>query len=192
MKKNLLLLFLLPFCLPQIANAQHKTHEDSTEVINAAHRYGASFWLRDKELQKFHAEHFPATSDYFKPDARVPKVLTTDSLFVKTYKLVAFDQALDEKSFHPLLPPNLLHPNLQRRRPDADYTDPLKDIARKDARRFNLPAPLVVRFKTEHFAAKSDYFKPAAADASDPTMLNDSTYMQTFRIEVYNRAVNQK
>jgi hypothetical protein len=186
-KKILLILLATAACLVQKANAQHKTHEDSTEVINAAHRYGAGFRLRDKELEKFHAEHFPATSDYFKPDARVPKVLTTDSLFVKTYKLVAFDQALDEKSFHPLLPSNLMP-----RHPDAGYSDPIKDIARKDAQRFDLSKPLLARFKKEKFPAKSDYFKPAAANASDPSMLSDSAYVQTFRMEAYNRAVDQK
>jgi hypothetical protein len=192
MKKALLLLLIAAIAFTQNVNAQKKTHEDSTEVINAAHRYALGFTLRDNELQKFHTEHSPATSDYFKPDARIPKVLTRDSLFVKTYKLVAFDQALDEKSFHPLLPPNLLRPALQRRRPDDIYTDPLVDIARKDAQRFNLAKPLMMRFKTEHFPAKSDYFKPSAGDASDPSMLSDSTYVQAFRLEAYNRAADQQ
>jgi hypothetical protein len=190
LKKTLLSLLIAAFI--QNANAQHKTHEDSTEVINAAHRYAANFWLKEKDLQKFHAEHFPATSDYFKPDARVPKVLITDSLFVKTYKLVAFDQAIDEKIFHPLLPPNLLRPNQQRHRPDEGYTDPLKDIARKDARRFNLTAPALANLKTAQVPPGSDYFKPAASDASDPSMLNDSTYVKAFRLEAYNKAVQQK
>jgi hypothetical protein len=185
-KKTLLILLAFAVCLVQKANAQHKTHEDSTEVINAAHRYANGFRLRDKELEKFHTDHFPVTSDYFKPSSRFPKVLTNDSLFVKTYRLVAFDQVLDEKSFHPLLPPGPL-----ARRPDP-YIDPLRDIAAKDAQRFSLSKPLLARFKKEKFPAKSDYFKPVAANASDPSMLSDSAYVQTFRLEAYNRAVDQK
>jgi len=193
MKKTLLLLFIVAICQIRQATAQHKTHDDSIEVINAAHRYAAGFRLKDKELEKFRTEHSPATSDYFKPDARrTPKVLMVDSLFVKTYKLVAFDQVLDEKSFHPLLPPNLLRPGPQRRRPDEGYADPLKDIARKDAQRFNLSAPVLEKLKTTHFPAHSDYFKPAATDASDPSMLNDSTYVQTFRLEAHDRVAHQK
>ena len=185
-KKTLPILLAIAVCLVQKANAQHKTREDSTEVINAAHRYANGFRLRDKELAKFHAEHSPATSDYFKPASRFPKVLTSDSLFVKTYKLVAFDEVLDEKSFHPLLPPSPL-----ARRP-VPYIDPIKDIAAKDAQRFKLSGASLARLKTAHFPAKSDYFKPAAGDASDPSMLSDSTYVQTFRLEAYNRAVDQK
>src|ERR1700722_5140183 len=161
-KKILLILLAIAACLVQKAIAQHKTREDSTEVINAAHRYANGFRLKDKELAKFHAEHSPATSDYFKPSSRFPKVLTSDSLFVKTYKLVAFDEVLDEKSFPPLLPPSPL-----ARRPDP-YIDPLRDIAAKDAQRFTLSKALLERFKKEKFPAKSDYFKPAVANASDP------------------------
>jgi hypothetical protein len=86
-----------------------------------------------------------------------------------------------------LLPPNLLPGS----RADA-YFDPLKDIAYKDAQRFNLPKPMLLRFKTEHFPVKSDYFKPTAGDTSDPTMLADSAYVQTFRLEAHDRASHQK
>jgi hypothetical protein len=189
MKKILLLLFAATITT-QNADAQ-KTHEDSTEVINAAHRRAMHFMLTNSDLEKFHKEHFPATSDYFKPGRGIPNVLLADSLFVKTYRLVAFDNALDQRTVsfmnHPL-PPGHLRPGFNR----GNYPDPVKDIAQKDAQRFNLSPATLAKFKSEHFPAASDYFKPAAADASDPAMLKDSVYVQAFRAEAYTRAKDQK
>src|ERR1700733_5586644 len=98
MKKTLLLLFAATIIVFQNIKAQ-RTHNDSTEVINAARRYSISFRLSNKNLKKFQSEHFPATSDYFKPNARnTPKVLLNDSLFVKTFRILAFDNVLDQKN----------------------------------------------------------------------------------------------
>jgi len=58
MKKALLLLFTASTCISLKVNAQ-KTHDDSTEVINAAQRYALHFRLNNKDLKKFQAEHFP-------------------------------------------------------------------------------------------------------------------------------------
>jgi len=189
MKKILLLLFAA-IIITQNVDAQ-KTHEDSTEVINAAHRRAMHFQLTNSDLEKFHREHFPATSDYFKPDRGIPKVLLADSLFVKTYRLVAFDNVLDQQTVsfmnHPL-PPGHIRPGFNR----GNYPDPVKDIAQKDAHRFSLSTALLARFKSEHFPAASDYFKPAVTDASDPAMLKDSVYVQAFRAGAYTRAKDQK
>jgi len=192
MKKTISLLFVVIVISAQAVNAQKKTHEDSTEVINAAHRYALAFRLRNKDLAKFHAEHWPAGSDYFKPDRRTPNVLLVDSLFVKTYRLVAFDQTLSQKNFpslNDIRPPD--HP-----RPMSfggpDYFDPMQDIASKDAERFNLSNEMLLKFKASPVAATSDYFKPSAADASDPAMLTDSGYVKTFRNIAYNKAIHQK
>jgi hypothetical protein len=189
MEKILLLLFA-SIVVTKNVDAQ-KTHADSTEVINAAHRDAMHFMLSNSDLEKFHKEHFPVTSDYFKPTRGVPKVLLADSLFVKTYKLVAFDNVLDQRTVsfmsHPL-PPGHISPGFGH----GNYPDPVKDIAQKDAQRFNLSTTLLAKFKSEHFSATSDYFKPAATDASDPAMLKDSVYVHAFRAAAYNRAKDQR
>ena len=168
-----------------------KNQDDSTEVINAGRRYGAAFRLRNKDLKKFHEEHFAPTSDYFKPDRRIPKVLTSDSLFVKTYKAVAYDRALDQQSFpgfQGLLPPNHLRPGESQ----YVYTTPVQQAAQNDAQKFSLDKAMLIRFKAKHFPANSDYFNPTPAYATDPAMLKDSSYVQTFKFEAYNRAYHQR
>jgi len=192
MKKGLVLIVFAAICLIPKAKAQHKTDEDSTEVINAGRRYAASFRLRNKDLKKFHEVHFPFTSDYFKPDGRrIPKVLTNDSLFVKTYRATAYNRALDQQSFpglHDFLPPNHLRPGEN----ETVYTSPAQQAAQADAQKFSLDKALLTRFKTEHFPATSDYFKPSITTAASSAMLNDSSYVQTFRFEAYSRAYHQR
>jgi len=193
MKKTLSPLFAVAIaicttCISQNVKAQ-KTHEDSTEVINAARRYSLRFRLNNKNFKKFQTEHFPATSDYFSPDSRrTPKVLLADSLFVKTYRLLAFDNVLDQRSFP------TLH-NLLYRGPGVGptvYSGPDQQTAQKDAQRFSLSKAMLIRFKAEHFPAASDYFKPDAANSSDPALLNDSVYVQTFRFEAYSKSYHQR
>jgi len=192
MKKTLLLLLVIAFCFGKDAFAQKKTHEDSTEVINAAGRYAAGFRLRNKDLKRFHKEHFAFTSDYFNPDSRrIPKVLMVDSLFVKTYRADAYNRALDQQSF-PEFPGMLTPPHVRPGESQNIYTTGEQLTAQHDAKEFALDAALLVRFKTEHFPATSDYFKPTAAYASNPGMLTDSSYVQTFRAEAYNRAYHQR
>ena len=192
MKKTLLLLLSIPFCFRQTANAQQKTPEDSAEVINAARRYASGFRLRNKDLEKFHQEHFLPTSDYFKPDdRRVPKVLTTDSLFVKTYRAAAYSRALDQQGFPgfaALLPPNQIRPSENQ----VIYTNPSEQAGQSDAKRFSFSKEMLARFKKEHFHETSDYFKPSPAMASNSAMLNDSAYVHTFRFEAYSRVYHQR
>jgi hypothetical protein len=189
MKKILLLLFI-PIVAIKNVNAQ-KTHEDSIEVINAAHRYALRFKLSNSDLKKFKKEHFPGTSDYFKPDAKhTPTVLLNDSLFVKMYKLLAFNNVLDQQdipSFPSLNPPHPMH-NIAT----SIYTDDVQQTAQKDAEQFALSKALLIRFKEEHFATTSDYFKPVASNASNPALLNDSSYVQTFRFEAYVKSYHER
>jgi hypothetical protein len=192
MKKTLLLLLVIAFCFSQDGFAQKKTHEDSTEVINAASRYAAAFRLRNRDLKKFHEEHFAFTSDYFKPDSRrIPQVLMVDSLFVKTYRADAYNRALDQQSF-PEFPAMLTPPHVRPGESQNIYTTGQQLTAQHDAKEFALDPALLVRFKTEHFPATSDYFKPTAAYTSNSSLLTDSSYVQTFRAEAYNRAYHQR
>ena len=191
MKKAFSLLFMVSISFTQVGKAQQKTRQDSSEVINAAHRYAAGFRLHRKDLEKFRREHFPPTSDYFKPNSRIPAALTTDSLFAKTFRAAAYDVALDQQDFPgfpTLLPPNHNPPGP---RPTA-YNTPSQQAAQSDAKNFGFSKPMLTRFKTEHFPETSDYFKPSAAGGSNPAMLNDSSYVQTFRYEAYNRAYHQR
>lgn len=191
MKKTLLLLFITAICIIQNVKAQ-KTHEDSTEVINAARRYAAAFRLSNKNLKKFHIEHFPAASDYFKPNSRrTPAALLNDSLFVNTFRLLAYGNALDQRSlpaFRDILLPNHGVPGLT----PTSYSSADQLTAQKDAQRFSLSKAMFIRFKAEHFPATSDYFKPAAANCFDPALLNDSLYVQTFRFEAYSKSYHQR
>ena len=190
MKKTLLLLFIA-IAIIQNVNAQ-KTHEDSTEVINAARRNTFHFRLSNNNYKKFQTEHFLATSDYFKPNPRhTPSVLFNDSLYIKYFRLFAFNSVLDQRNFpslHDLLPPNHTMPGFNK----TVYTNGDQQAAQIDAQRFALTKPMIKRFKTEHFAPTSDYFKPVAANVSNPMLLNDSGYVQTFRFEAYNKSYHQR
>jgi hypothetical protein len=190
MKTTLSLLFIAITVIAQNVKAQ-RTYEDSTEVVNAARRYSLSFRLSNKDLKKFQAEHFPATSDYFKQIARkTPDVLLNDSLFVKTYRVFAFNNVLDQRSFpslRDLLPPTNARPGPS----ETIYSDPVKQTAKIDAKRFSLSKPMLHRFKTGHFPETSDYFKPGASNASNPALLSDSAYVQTFRFEAYRKSHRQ-
>ncbi len=191
MKKAFLLLFIVSISFTQVVKAQKKTSEDSLEVINAAHRYASGFRLRRKDLAKFKQEHFLPTSDYFKPDRRIPAALTNDSLFVKTYRAKAYDVALDQQDFPgfpSLLPPNHNPPGP----PLTAYNTPSQQAAQSDAKNFSFSKAMLTRFKTEHFPETSDYFKPSSATGSSPAMLADSSYVQTFRYEAYNHVYHQR
>jgi len=191
MKKVFPLLLIVCISSTQVVKAQKKTSQDSLEVINAAHRYASGFRLHRTDLVKFRREHFPPTSDYFKPNNRIPAALTNDSLFVKTYRASAYDFALDQQDFPgfpSLLPPNHNPPG----QPQTVYNTPSQQAAQSDAKNFSFSKEMLTRFKTEHFPETSDYFKPSAASGANTTMLNDSAYVQTYRYEAYNHVYHQR
>ncbi len=190
MKKTLLPLFIATAIIQNVS--AQKTHEDSTEVINAARRNTFHFRLSNNNYKKFQSEHFLASSDYFKPNpSNTPSVLFNDSLYIKYFKLFAFNSVLDQRNLptlHDLLPPNHAMPGFNK----TVYTNADQQAAQMDAQSFALTKPMLKRFKTEHFAPTSDYFKPVSADVSNPALLNDSGYVQTFRFEAYNKSYHQR
>jgi len=64
-------------------------------------------------------------------------------------------------------------------------SDSLKMLAIKDAGKFKLEKERLEKFKKHRSDASSDYFKPTAAEASSSALLNDSTYVKTFRETAY-------
>ena len=189
MKKTILLLSITFICI-KTSSAQKK-HQDSIEVINAASRNAMHFRLSEESLKKFQKEHFPRTSDYFKPNLKhTPAALYSDSLFVKMYRLYAFDATLGQKEM--TVERRLFAPLYQRTDRPAVYTDPVQQTAQRDAIKFVSGNSLYMRFQREHWVSTSDYFKPSAANASNPALLNDSLYIQTFRYEAYFKLHNRR
>ena len=69
----------------------------------------------------------------------------------------------------------------------------IKRTARRDARKFNLNRDDQKKFRTENFPSMSDHFKPTTAAASNPELLHDSLYVQTYRdMAFYNIAIRMK
>src|SRR5471030_3255196 len=110
MKTALLLLVIAAITALQTAKAQ-TTNSGSLEIVRAAQRDARFFRLSRSDYNKFMTEHFPATSDYFKPSARATsnKALLNDSLYIRSYRTAAFYMALDQRNIptlHDLSPAN--------------------------------------------------------------------------------------
>lgn len=188
MKKTLLVLFII------IASAFYthaQTHQDSVRAKRAKVD-ARSFKLKKSELKRFNTEYFPATSDYFNPTASTsaPELLR-DSVYVQAYRTAAFYNAIHQgtapRARDLLIPPRNMY---GRRRPV--YTSGSQAIAQNDAKKFSLGTDELEKFKARHYPNTSDYFKPTVQTASNPALLNDSVYVQTFRDEAFYKSLNQR
>jgi len=66
----------------------------------------------------------------------------------------------------------------------------IKRTARREARKFRLNSDDRKKFRAQNFPGMSDHFKPTAATASNPDLLHDSLYVQTYRdMAFYNTAI---
>jgi hypothetical protein len=94
-------LFLLFAALAGIQNVKAQTAEtDSAHTAGIASHDAFSFRLKHSDYKKFTSEHFPASSDYFKPTDRYASnaALLNDSAYVKTFRLAAYNKALHQKA----------------------------------------------------------------------------------------------
>ncbi len=82
-------------------------------------------------------------------------------------------------------------PNAEAQTTPIDSAGIIK-TANHDARHFTLKMRVLREFNKEHFLTSSDYFKPAPRYASNPALLNDSLYVQTFRNAAFYNALNQR
>jgi hypothetical protein len=83
---------------------------------------------------------------------------------------------------------------IQNTRAQTTVTDSAKIIrtAKKNARSFKLTKDLRKKFKADNFPSSSDYFKPTITNVNDPTLLNDSLYVQNFRDAAFYNTVNDR
>lgn len=65
-------------------------------------------------------------------------------------------------------------------------------LANHDAGSFKLNPDDRKKFKVKSFPRRSDYFKPTAVYTSNPAMLNDSLYVQTFRDAAFSNTVKAR
>jgi multisubunit Na+/H+ antiporter MnhC subunit len=167
---------------------------DSARVIRDAQRYARSFRLKNRDLKKFNQSYFPEASDYFKPTAKhVPDAaMLKDSLYVKTYRNVAFYNAVNQR---PVIPPlqNFVFPaHTINGTSRPEYTNATEQLARRDAKKFSFSIAGLKRFKAMHYSNTSDYFKPTAQTASDTVLLKDSDYVKTFRNEAFYNSLKRR
>jgi hypothetical protein len=111
MKTIGLLLVIVSLALVQDVKAQ-SAKADSARVVRIARRDANSFRLKKDILQKFYTEHFPVTSDYFKPAVSGVSnaALLNDSLYVKTYRTTAFCNTINQGKLPPLHDLSAQHP----------------------------------------------------------------------------------
>jgi len=71
---------------------------DSAHAAGMASHDAYRFRLNHSDYKKFTSEHFPASSDYFKPTARYASnaALLIDSVYVQTFRLAAYNKALHQ------------------------------------------------------------------------------------------------
>jgi len=193
MKTTLLLLFISAITATQNAAAQTAA-ADSAQTIDAARLDAHRFRLSNENFNKFLREHFPATSDYFKPSykANPNLVLLNDSLYVRSYRTAAYYRVLDRKTPH--TPHDVA--TLKNAGPGgfsaAAYTTTSQQTAQNDAGQFSLTPDMLKKFKKAPFPATSDYFTPTTAIASNPALLTDSAYVKTFRFEAFYKTYHQR
>jgi hypothetical protein len=184
---------LLAAAVIVLQNAKAQTAAaDSANTVSAAKWDARRFRLSSEDYKKFSIEHFAPGSDYFKPDKRTTSnpAMLNDSLYVQTFKTAAFYIALDQRTLPTLrevaLPRHGVGLSLTR------YSQPVQQAAQKDARSFSLTKDLLIKFKAAPFATTSDYFKPGTQTTSNPALLSDSTYVETFRFEAFNKTYHQR
>ena len=186
---------LLAAAVVALQNAKAQTaNTDSANTVSAAKWDARRFRLSNKDYKKFSIEHFATSSDYFKPDKRSTSntAMLNDSLYVHTFKTAAFYTVLDQRNLPTLREVALPNHGRSGGVSTTQYTQPAQQAAQKDARRFSLTKDLLIKFKAAPFATTSDYFKPGIQTASNPALLNDSTYVETFRFEAFNKTYHQR
>ncbi len=193
MKTILLLLFIAAITATQHAAAQTAS-ADSAQTIETAKSDAHRFKLNNENLKKFRTEHYPATSDHFKPSAmEAPNTaLLDDSLYVQTFRTAAYYRALNYRT-----PPRLYEAATLNNGGAAGFgtsahTAANQQTAQNDARQFTLTRDMLKRFKKAPFPATSDYFTPTSAVASNPALLTDSAYVKTFRFEAFYKTYHQR
>lgn len=189
MKTTLLLLFIAAITAKQNVAAQ-TTGVDSAQTVDAAKSDAYRFRLSSGNFKKFRTEHFPATSDHFKPSAMEASntALLDDSLYVRTFRMAAYYRALDYRT-----PPRLYDAATLNNGGAAGFsTAANQQTAQNDARQFSLTKDMLKRFKKAPFPATSDYFTPTKAVASNPALLTDSAYVKTFRFEAFYKTYHQR
>jgi len=75
--------------------------------------------------------------------------------------------------------------------PAPQYSGAPAKAARRDSRMFRLPKDMLMKLRAGAIPATSDYFNPTAATASNPALLTDSGYVQTYRYYAFNAAQRQ-
>jgi hypothetical protein len=185
MKLFLTVIFVAVITLRHAA-AQH-TPNDSVKIATSARQDARAFKLNDDDRKKFKAENFPATSDHFKPTAAhasKPELLN-DSLYVQTFRDAAFSNTVKmlTVSFRDRM--LALHPHGIENRPPPRYANGVEKTAKKDARSFHLNKALFKEFTDNQFPITSDYFKPTAYNASNDSLLNDTSYVRAFRTAAF-------
>lgn len=94
-------LILLFAAFAGLHNVKAQTvNTDSAHAASVAGHDAYRFRLNHSDYKKFTSEHFPASSDYFKPTARYASsaALLADSVYVKTFRLAAYNKALHQKA----------------------------------------------------------------------------------------------
>ncbi|MDF2430671.1 MAG: hypothetical protein JWP44_302 [Mucilaginibacter sp.] len=191
--KSIVCVLLFMVVLTMQAWAQTAPY-DSAKVIRDARRYARGFRLKDRDLKKFNQAYFPEVSDYFKPTAKhVPDtVMLKDSLYVKTYRNVAFYNAVNQRPVVPPLQDFVFPAHTINGTSRPEYTNPTEQFARKDAKKFSLSIAELKRFKAMHYPNTSDYFNPTAQTASNLALLKDSDYVKTFRNEAFYNSLKRR
>jgi len=187
--KKIVLFFIAALAIT--STRAQATHQDSV-MVNRAKKDARFFKLKKSEMKRFNSEYFPATSDYFNPTAKTSApALLNDSVYVRSYRNTAFYNALHQSlkpTFRDALLPS--HNVYGKRRPV--YTSGSQAIAQSDAKKFSLSETNLEVFKVRHYPNTSDYFKPTAQTTSNPALLTDSVYVQTFRDEAFYKSLNQQ
>jgi hypothetical protein len=75
--------------------------------------------------------------------------------------------------------------------PAPPYSGAPAKAARRDARMFRLPKDMLLKLRAGNIPATSNYFNPTATTASNPALLTDSGYVQTYRYYAFNAAQRQ-
>ena len=70
--------------------------------------------------------------------------------------------------------------------------DSVKKIAQADVKKFKLSREDQKIFKADKSNFTSDLFKPGLAYTSNPSLLNDSVYVRTFRYAAFKKASNKR
>ncbi len=164
---------------------------DSAGIIRKARRDAVRFKLKTNDLKKFILEHWPASSDYFKPVASrgVDRSLLKDSVYVAAYRNAAFISAAHERSL-------LIRHESILKKSDTIPADSNKlnkeHLARDDVKNFNFSKDMLKRSKEERFKITSDYFSPTIQTTANVDLLKDSVYVKSFREEAYYKAFNTR